>query len=110
MPGICRNTEVLHDVRDEDDRHPDDPNQNTSDHGWDIEANLERLKPVVEELKLLDIRVSLFMDAAEGIEQAAKALADRVELYTEPYAAAFCTGSACSQPARSGIVSLSFQH
>ena len=72
---------------------PDDPNQNTSDHGWDIKANLERLKPVVEELKLLDIRVSLFMDAAEGIEQAAKALADRVELYTEPYAAAFCTGS-----------------
>ncbi len=72
---------------------PDDPNQNTSDHGWDIKANLERLKPVVEELKLLDIRVSLFMDAAEGIEQAAKALADRVELYTEPYATAFCTGS-----------------
>ncbi|MFA5553966.1 MAG: pyridoxine 5'-phosphate synthase [Phycisphaerae bacterium] len=68
---------------------PDEPGQNTSDHGWDICPNIERLKPIVEELKLLDIRVSLFMDAQPGIEQAAKTLADRVELYTEPYAAAF---------------------
>jgi len=71
---------------------PDDPNQNTSDHGWNIAANLERLKSVVEELKMLDIRVSLFMDAEPGIEDAAKALADRAELYTEPYATAFRTG------------------
>jgi pyridoxine 5-phosphate synthase len=68
---------------------PDDPTQNTSDHGWDIEANLQKLQPVVSELKDLGIRVSVFMDAAPGIEQAAKASVDRVELYTEPYAKAF---------------------
>jgi pyridoxine 5-phosphate synthase len=68
---------------------PDDPTQNTSDHGWDIEANLQKLQPLVDELKDLGIRVSVFMDAAEGIEQAAKASVDRVELYTEPYAKAF---------------------
>ncbi len=68
---------------------PDDPTQNTSDHGWDIKANLERLRPVVEQLKGLGIRVSVFMDAAAGIEQAAQASVDRVELYTEPYAKAF---------------------
>lgn len=76
---------------------PDDPNQNTSDHGWDIASNIERLKPIVEELKLLDIRVSLFMDAADGIEEAAKTLTDRVELYTEPYATAFRTGKELDQ-------------
>ncbi len=68
---------------------PDDPTQNTSDHGWDIESNLQRLQPVVEQLKGLGIRVSVFMDAAEGVAQAAKASVDRVELYTEPYATAF---------------------
>ncbi|MGD9110617.1 MAG: pyridoxine 5'-phosphate synthase [Phycisphaerales bacterium] len=92
-PFTGRYMELVKDVQpDQATLVPDDPNQNTSDHGWDIDANLERLKPVVEELKLLDIRVSLFMDAEQGIEKAAKALADRVELYTEPYATAFRTG------------------
>jgi pyridoxine 5-phosphate synthase len=68
---------------------PDDPTQNTSDHGWDVEASLQKLQPVVNELKDLGIRVSVFMDAAPGIEKAAKASVDRVELYTEPYARAF---------------------
>jgi pyridoxine 5-phosphate synthase len=92
-PFTGKYMELVKDVRpDQATLVPDDPTQNTSDHGWDIEANIERLKPVVEELKLLDIRVSLFMDAAPGIEVAAKVLADRVELYTEPYARAFRTG------------------
>lgn len=68
---------------------PDDPNQNTSDHGWDIKANAQRLRPVVSELKEIGIRVSLFMDADADIKRAADIGADRVELYTEPYAAAF---------------------
>jgi pyridoxine 5-phosphate synthase len=68
---------------------PDDPNQNTSDHGWNIPANAQRLQPIIDELKSLGIRVSLFMDTDGDITQAARIGADRVELYTEPYATAF---------------------
>jgi len=69
---------------------PDTPAQNTSDHGWDLRHDRDRLSPVVEKLKSHGIRVSLFMDADErGIELASKLGVDRVELYTEPYAAGF---------------------
>lgn len=70
---------------------PDEVGANTSDHGWDLnQKNQEKLKPVVEKLKRLGIRVSIFMDAAaENMKAAGEAGADRVELYTEPYAAAF---------------------
>jgi pyridoxine 5-phosphate synthase len=68
---------------------PDEPGQNTSDHGWDIKASAERLRPIVDKLKGLGIRVSVFMDASPDIEQAAGVGVDRVELYTEPYARAF---------------------
>ena len=71
---------------------PDDPHQNTSDHGWDISANTEKLKPVVDTLKSYGIRVSLFMDAGPDIIKAKQVGADRVELYTEPYANAFRSG------------------
>ena len=73
---------------------PDDPNANTSDHGWDVKANLDRLSGVIKELKSIGIRVSLFMDHdnLDGIKQAADIGSDRVELYTEPYARAFSTG------------------
>jgi len=92
-PFTGRFMELVKDVQpDQATLVPDDPNQNTSDHGWDIAANAERLKPVIEELRLCDIRVSVFMDAAPGIEKAAQVLADRVELYTEPYATAFRDG------------------
>jgi pyridoxine 5-phosphate synthase len=71
---------------------PDDPAQFTSDHGWDLARDASRLKPVIAELKSLDIRVSLFMDAdAQNIARAAEAGADCVELYTEPYAKAYGT-------------------
>ena len=71
---------------------PDDPGANTSDHGWDLQKNAERVKPIIEELKELGIRVSLFMDPQpEGIEIAKDIGADRIELYTEPYARAFRT-------------------
>ena len=72
---------------------PDTVEQWTSNHGWDLRANSERLLPVIRRLKELGARVSLFMDAQPEHMELAKALgADRVELYTEPYAAAFAKG------------------
>ena len=73
---------------------PDDPAARTSDHGWQLDApTLGRLQPVVDELKSLGCRVSLFMDPDPRAMDAVKRLgADRVELYTEPYAAAFAKG------------------
>ena len=69
---------------------PDDPGANTSDHGWDLERDAKRVEPIVKELKELGIRVSLFMDPVQsGIEIAKEIGADRIELYTEPYATAF---------------------
>ena len=71
---------------------PDDASAATSDHGWDLARDAGRLRPVVAELKSLGIRVSLFMDAEAEAMATARALgADRVELYTEPYARAFGT-------------------
>jgi pyridoxine 5-phosphate synthase len=69
---------------------PDSPEAFTSDHGWDVAAQGERLRPIVQELKELGIRVSLFMDAdAAQIQGAQETGVDRVELYTEPYAASY---------------------
>lgn len=69
---------------------PDSPGQSTSDHGFDLARDGEALRPVIQELKTKRIRVSLFMDPVPKAMAAAKALgADRVELYTEPYAKAF---------------------
>lgn len=71
---------------------PDDPGASTSDHGWNLQRDGARLAPVIAELKALGIRVSLFMDPdPEAMALAAAAGADRVELYTEPYARAFGT-------------------
>ena len=71
---------------------PDDPGAATSDHGWDLVRDRDRLQPVIAELKTMGIRVSLFMDADAHAMAAARAIgADRVELYTEPYARAFGT-------------------
>ena len=72
---------------------PDAPGQLTSDHGWDLEKDAERVKPVLEELKNIGCRVSLFMDPEIGkIERAAETLTDRVELYTEAYARSHAWG------------------
>jgi pyridoxine 5-phosphate synthase len=71
---------------------PDETGAFTSDRGWDLPADQSRLKPVVAELKALGVRVSLFMDPVPEAMAAARDLgADRVELYTEPYARAFGT-------------------
>jgi pyridoxine 5-phosphate synthase len=69
---------------------PDAEGQFTSDHGWDLPADIERLRPVIDEARSLGVRVSLFMDPKpELMELAAQAGADRVELYTETFARAF---------------------
>lgn len=69
---------------------PDDPAAFTSDHGWDLARDAERVRPVIEEMKRLGVRVSLFMDPdPETMPLAGAVGADRVELYTEPYAARY---------------------
>jgi pyridoxine 5-phosphate synthase len=71
---------------------PDETGAFTSDHGWDLERDGRKLEPVLAELKSLGVRVSLFMDPVPSAMSAAARLgADRVELYTEPYARAFGT-------------------
>jgi pyridoxine 5-phosphate synthase len=69
---------------------PDSEQQATSDHGWDLAADADRLGPLVAEARTLGVRVSLFMDADPAAMARAQAIgADRVELYTEPYAQAW---------------------
>ena len=69
---------------------PDETGAFTSDHGWDLGKDGARLKPVMAELETLGVRVSLFMDPVPAAVAAAASLgANRVELYTEPYARAF---------------------
>lgn len=69
---------------------PDETGAFTSDHGWDLARDGARLAPLIEAARALGVRVSLFMDPVPEAMQAARDLgADRVELYTEPYARAF---------------------
>ncbi|MBZ8140467.1 pyridoxine 5'-phosphate synthase [Rubrivivax gelatinosus] len=71
---------------------PDSEVQFTSDHGWNLPADVERLRPVIAEAHSFGVRVSLFMDPVpEAMSIAREIGADRVELYTEPYAAAWGT-------------------
>ena len=66
---------------------PDAHDQLTSNHGWDTKAHFAKLTTIIQRFKNVGIRVSVFVDAdAEMVEYAAKAGADRVELYTGPYA------------------------
>jgi pyridoxine 5-phosphate synthase len=68
---------------------PDSVEQATSDHGWDLVRDGERLRPLIAELHGLGVRVSLFMDPDPPAMALARAVgADRVELYTEAYARA----------------------
>ena len=69
---------------------PDTPDTFTSDSGWDLTKDKERLLPIIEELHSLGSRVSLFMDAdVEQISLVPATGAERIELYTEPYATAY---------------------
>lgn len=66
---------------------PDKPDAITSNAGWDTLTHAVYLKEIVQELKKINVRVSLFVDPVTAMaEGAAKIGADRIELYTEPYA------------------------
>jgi pyridoxine 5-phosphate synthase len=72
---------------------PDGNAQLTSDHGFDLRKDGDRLAPIIAQLKDWGCRVSLFMDPEpEDMALAAAIGADRVELYTESYAVAFAAG------------------
>ena len=72
---------------------PDGDAQLTSDHGFDLAADGTRLRPLIAALRSCGARVSLFMDAdSADIERAAELGADRVEIYTGPYAHAHSVG------------------
>ena len=71
---------------------PDSQDQFTSDHGWDLARDAERLRPIIEETQALGVRVSLFMDPQPEAMALVRALgAERIELYTETYASAHGT-------------------
>jgi len=72
---------------------PDGDAQLTSDHGFDFERDAGVLRPHVAALKNLGCRVSLFAGAGATLTAAAATGADRIELYTGPYAAAFHAGT-----------------
>ena len=73
---------------------PDSVEQSTSDHGWTVPEDFAKLAPLILEAQGLGTRVSLFMDAApDSMSMANDVGADRVELYTEPYARAHGTSA-----------------
>ena len=80
---------------------PDGEGQFTSDHGWNFPQDAARLRPLIAQCHAMGLRVSLFMDAEPGAMSAARDVgADRVELYTEPYAAAWGQAQQAAQLAR----------
>ena len=79
---------------------PDSEEQFTSDHGWNLPADMERLRPLIAECKSLGVRVSLFMDPLPAaMPLVAELGAERIELYTETFASAFGT------PREAGVLS-----
>jgi len=87
-PGFM---ELVREVRpDQCTLVPDTDSQLTSDHGFDLKRDGDRVAPIIESLRALGIRTSLFMDPdPEQIRLAAQTGTDRIELYTESYARAF---------------------
>jgi len=80
---------------------PDESGAFTSDHGWDLSREGAKLRPVIDQARSLGVRVSLFMDPEPAAMTLARDLgADRVELYTEPYALAYGTGAQGAMLAR----------
>jgi len=71
---------------------PDDANQLTSDHGWDLKVHAAELKGILARIKQAGVRTAIFLDPDKTqVELADKTGTDRIELYTESYAASFDT-------------------
>lgn len=69
---------------------PDKPDAITSNAGWDTVKNETMLKEIIAELKSFGVRVSVFVDPSSRMVEGAKKIgADRIELYTEPYASQY---------------------
>lgn len=82
---------------------PDAQDQFTSDHGWNLDADADRLKPLIAEARDLGVRVSLFMDPLpQAMALARQTGAERVELYTESYASSYATDH--GTPAHAGVL------
>ncbi|MCQ4167038.1 pyridoxine 5'-phosphate synthase [Tahibacter harae] len=80
---------------------PDGDAQITSDHGFDLVADAEKLRPLIAQLRELGARVSLFVDAGcAEVERAAELGAQRVEIYTGPFAKAYAAGAVAAELAR----------
>lgn len=81
---------VLQTVPDQVTLVPDPPGALTSNTGWDTKNNLTFLQEIVGKLKEKDIRTSIFLNSEPELIESAKATgADRIELYTEPYASGY---------------------
>lgn len=86
---------------------PDEDAQLTSDHGWSFPDDADRLRPIIARLQALGLRVSLFMEAEPAAMAAARAVgADRIELYTGPYALAWGHADQASQLQRYAAAAL----
>ena len=76
---------------------PDAVNTPTSNRGFAAGEEMQSVQPLITRLKAKGIRVSVFVDARiASVEAAHAAGADRIELYTEPYAAAFAQGGSAA--------------
>ncbi len=77
------------------------PGEITSDHGWELPRQHATVAPIIARLRAAGIRTAMFMDCTpEAMGAAAATGVERVELYTEPYAAAFGTARAGDELAR----------
>lgn len=86
-----RYMDLIRDVKpDQATLVPDKPDAITSNAGWDTVKNKGFLRDIIGELKEIGVRVSVFTDPDSTMVEGAKNVnADRVELYTEPYASLF---------------------
>ncbi len=75
------------------------PGEITSDHGWDFESYAWLLEPIIKKIKSHQVRVSLFVDAGDpaAVTSAARIGADRIEIYTEPFAKSFLKGDSSKE-------------
>jgi pyridoxine 5-phosphate synthase len=90
---------------------PDSDGQITSDHGFDLERDIDKLRPIVAELRDIGCRVSLFVDAGANDFEAAVAIGvNRVEIYTGPYAHAFADGEVQAELERCADTARRAQH